>query len=44
MMMRGVRQQNASAITSSIRGEFERDFKTRSEFMELLRHRRESFA
>jgi len=44
MMMRGVRQQNASAITSSIRGEFERDSKTRSEFMELLRHRRESFA
>jgi GTP cyclohydrolase I len=44
MMMRGVRQQNASAITSSIRGEFETDPKTRSEFMELLRQRRESFA
>jgi len=44
MMMRGVRQQNASAITSSIRGEFETDPKTRSEFMELLRQRRDSFA
>jgi GTP cyclohydrolase I len=44
MMMRGVRQQNASAITSSIRGEFETDSKTRSEFMELLRRPRESFA
>ncbi len=44
MMMRGVRQQNASAITSSIRGEFEQDSKTRAEFMDLLRYRRESFA
>ena len=44
MMMRGVQQQNASATTSSIRGEFERDPKTRSEFMDLLRRRRESFA
>jgi GTP cyclohydrolase I len=44
MMMRGVAQQNASAITSSIRGEFERDEKTRSEFMNLIRHRKEAFA
>jgi len=44
MMMRGVRQQNASAITSSIRGAFEKDPKTRSEFMDLLRQRREPFA
>jgi GTP cyclohydrolase I len=44
MMMRGVRQQNALAITSSIRGEFERDSKTRAEFMNLLRYRRDSFA
>jgi GTP cyclohydrolase I len=44
MMMRGVHQQNASAITSSIRGEFEKDPKTRAEFMDLLRQRRESFA
>ncbi len=43
MMMRGVQQQNSSAITSSIRGEFERDPKTRAEFMDLLRHRRDSF-
>ena len=44
MMMRGVSQQNAFAITSSLRGEFETDSKTRSEFMGLLRHRKESFA
>jgi GTP cyclohydrolase I len=44
MMMRGVQSQNASAITSSIRGEFEKDSKTRSEFMDLIRSRRESFA
>ena len=44
MMMRGVQQQNASAITSSLRGEFENDPKTRSEFMDLLRYRRDSFA
>lgn len=44
MMMRGVQQQNSSAVTSSIRGEFETDPKTRAEFMDLLRHRRESFA
>ncbi|MCH2170664.1 GTP cyclohydrolase I FolE [Myxococcota bacterium] len=44
MMMRGVQQQNSSAVTSSIHGEFETDSKTRSEFMDLIRHRRESFA
>jgi GTP cyclohydrolase I len=44
MMMRGVAQQNSSAITSSIRGAFETDSKTRAEFMELIRHRRPSFA
>ncbi|MDH3213038.1 MAG: GTP cyclohydrolase I FolE [Myxococcales bacterium] len=44
MMMRGVGQQNCSAITSSIKGEFETDSKTRSEFMELIRHSRPSFA
>ncbi len=43
MMMRGVQQKNTWAITSSIRGEFEKDPKTRSEFMELIRHRREAF-
>jgi GTP cyclohydrolase I len=44
MMMRGVQQQNAFAITSSLKGEFQSDPKTRSEFMELIRHRKESFA
>ncbi len=44
MMMRGVSQQNAFAITSSLRGEFETDPKTRSEFMELIRHQKQSFA
>jgi len=44
MMMRGVEKQNSFAITSSMRGTFESDPKTRSEFMELIRHRKESFA
>ena len=44
MMMRGVAQQNSSAITSAIKGAFETDSKTRAEFMELIRHRRPSFA
>jgi GTP cyclohydrolase I len=44
MMMRGVEQQNAFAIASSLRGEFQTDPKTRSEFMELLRHSKPSFA
>ncbi len=44
MMMRGVGQQNASAVTSSIHGEFEQDPKTRSEFMDLIRHQKPAFA
>jgi GTP cyclohydrolase I len=44
MMMRGVSQQNAFAITSSLRGVFESDPKTRSEFMDLIRHQKQSFA
>jgi GTP cyclohydrolase IA len=44
MMMRGVNQQNASAVTSAMHGEFERDPKTRSEFMELMRHPKPPFA
>ena len=44
MMMRGVESPNASAITSSIRGEFERDPKTRSELLDLIRRRRDPFA
>ena len=44
MMMRGVEQQNAVAITSSLRGAFSDDPKTRAEFMELIRHEKRSFA
>lgn len=44
MMMRGVSQQNSFAITSSLRGEFHDDPKTRAEFMELIRHQKQSFA
>ncbi len=44
MMMRGVEQKNAFAITSSLKGLFQSDSKTRGEFMELIRHRKESFA
>jgi GTP cyclohydrolase I len=44
MMMRGVQQQNAFAITSSLKGAFQSDPKTRSEFMELIRHRKANFA
>jgi GTP cyclohydrolase I len=44
MKMRGVEQQNSFAITSSMRGSFNSDQKTRAEFMELIRHRKESFA
>jgi GTP cyclohydrolase I len=44
MMMRGVQQQNAFAVTSSMRGVFQSDPKTRSEFLELCRHTRQSFA
>jgi GTP cyclohydrolase I len=44
MMMRGVEQQSASAVTSSMRGAFKTDSKTRAEFMDLIRHQRPSFA
>jgi GTP cyclohydrolase IA len=44
MMMRGVEQQNAFAITSSLRGCFSEDPKTRAEFMELIRHNKQAFA
>jgi len=44
MMMRGVESQNSFAITSSLLGEFSEDPKTRSEFLELIRHRKDPFA
>lgn len=44
MMMRGVEKQNSFAITSSMRGTFESDPKTRAEFMELIRHQKDAFA
>ncbi len=44
MMMRGVEQQNSFTITSSLKGSFQEDAKTRSEFMELIKHRKDSFA
>ncbi len=40
MMMRGVQKQNSCAISSAMLGEFSSDSKTRSEFMELIRHSR----
>ena len=44
MKMRGVEQQNASTVTSSMLGEFESDPKTRAEFVELIRQPKPSFA
>lgn len=40
MMMRGVKQSNASMTTSAIRGLFRSDSRTRAEFMEHLGRRR----
>ncbi|MBW2496125.1 MAG: GTP cyclohydrolase I FolE [Deltaproteobacteria bacterium] len=44
MMSRGVEKQNSFAVTSSMRGSFESDPKTRAEFIELIRHQKDSFA
>ena len=40
MMMRGVEKQNAHMITSSMRGRFRTDSKTREEFLTLIRRPR----
>ena len=40
MMMRGVEKQNSYAITSAMLGCFREDSRTRAEFLELLRHKR----
>ena len=37
MMMRGVQKQHSIAITSSVKGNFKSDPRTRQEFMELIR-------
>jgi GTP cyclohydrolase IA len=40
MMMRGVEKQNSYAITSAMLGQFRDDARTRMEFLDLIRHRR----
>src|SRR5262245_18047008 len=40
VMMRGVEKQNAQMVTSSMRGRFRSDVKTREEFLTLIRSRR----
>jgi len=40
VMMRGVEKQNAQMVTSSMRGRFRSDVKTREEFLELIKIRR----
>ena len=38
MMMRGVEKQNTFAVTSSMQGRFRTDEKSRSEFLDLIKH------
>jgi GTP cyclohydrolase I len=40
MAMRGVEKQNSVTVTSAMHGVFRDDARTRSEFLELIRHRR----
>lgn len=42
MMMRGVEKQNSYAMTSAMLGHFREDARTRAEFLDLIRHRRNS--
>jgi len=44
MMMRGVEKQNSFTVTSSMRGTFNSDSKTRNEFMALIRQPKDAFA
>ncbi len=37
MMMRGVQKQNSTTVTSAMRGTFEKDARTRAEFMSLMK-------
>ena len=39
MSMRGVQKQNSFAVTSAMLGVFREDARTRSEFLELIKHR-----
>jgi len=39
-MMRGVQKQNTNTITSAMLGEFKADARTRSEFLDLISHKR----
>jgi GTP cyclohydrolase I len=38
MMMRGVQKQESSMVTSAMRGSFQNDARTRSEFLDLVRN------
>jgi GTP cyclohydrolase I len=39
MRMRGIERQNSTVVTSAMRGVFQKDSKTREEFMTLIRPR-----
>jgi len=42
MAMRGVEKQNPTTVTSAMRGTFRDDPRTRHEFLELIRHRKQA--
>jgi GTP cyclohydrolase IA len=43
MMMRGVEKQHSATVTSAMRGVFKTQQQTRSEFLSLVRRKRDSF-